>query len=123
MSHFAYVPQINDGKGMVENVIRIDQATLNTGHWGNPSDWIQTSYNTIANQHTLGGTPLRGNYAGVGDTYDQVNDKFYSPQPFNSWVPNTETWTWEAPVPMPLDDKQYAWDEDSTSWVEVIPNV
>lgn len=121
MSHFAYVPLIVEGKGFVEQVIRIDQETLNTGHWGNPSDWIQTSYNTIGNRHTQGGTPLRGNYAGLGDIYDQVNDKFYRPQPFASWLLNQETWTWEAPIPKPDDGKQYKWDEPSVSWVE-IPN-
>jgi hypothetical protein len=100
MSHFAYVPNIVDGKGIVEQVIRIDQDTLNTGAWGNPSDWIQTSYNTIGNQHTLGGTPLRGNYAGVGFTYDAVNDVFIPPAPFPSWLLNS-AYLWEAPVAAP----------------------
>jgi hypothetical protein len=118
MSHFAYVPNIFDGKGIVEQVIRIDQDTLNTGAWGNPSDWIQTSYNTYGNQHLLGGTPLRGNYAGVGHTYDVVNDVFYAPSPFPSWVLNS-SWTWEAPVSMPTDGKKYGWDESVVAWVEV----
>ena len=121
MSHFAYVPNIVDGKGIVEQVIRNDQETLNTGHWGNPADWIQTSYNTIGNQHTLGGISLRGNYAGLGFTYDSVADKFYAPQPYPSWVLNS-SWLWEPPLPMPTDGKQYGWDEATTSWVEVIPN-
>jgi hypothetical protein len=118
MSHFAYVPNIVDGKGIVEQVIRIDQETLETGVWGNPTDWIQTSYNTYGNRHTLGGTPLRGNYAGVGSIYDIVNDVFYAPQPYPSWVLNS-SWLWEAPVPMPTDGKRYGWDEATTSWVEV----
>ena len=116
MSHFAYVPNIVDGKGIVEQVIRIDQDTLNTGAWGNPSDWIQTSYNTIENQHTLGGTPLRGNYAGIGYTYDLVNDVFIPPSPFPSWVLNN-AYLWEAPVPAPQDGKKYGWDETTQSWV------
>lgn len=115
MSHYAKVVD-----GIVEQVIRIDQETLNTGHWGNPADWIQTSFNTIGNQHTLGGTPLRGNYAGVGYTYDATNDVFIPPQPFPSWVLNQSTWLWEAPVPMPTDGKIYRWDEAITSWVEVV---
>ena len=28
--------------------------------------WIQTSYNTANGQHKNGGTPFRGNYAGIG---------------------------------------------------------
>lgn len=123
MSHFAYVPNIVNGKGTVQQVIRIDQDTLNTGHWGSPSDWIQTSYNTYANEHSSGGIPLRGNYAGVGDTYDQENDKFYAPQPYPSWTLSTTTWRWEPPTPYPNDGKLYLWDEDTQAWVEVVQSV
>jgi hypothetical protein len=118
MSHFAYVPTIVDGKGIVEQVIRIDQETLDTGAWGNPSDWIQTSYNTYGNQHPEN-RPLRGNFAGVGFTYDAVNDVFIAPSPFPSWVLNQSTWLWEAPVPSPQDGKMYGWDEALVAWVEV----
>ncbi len=112
MSHFAKVVD-----GIVEQVIRIDQETLNTGAWGNPSDWIQTSYNTYGNQHPEN-RPLRGNFAGIGYTYDAANDVFIPPQPFPSWL-LTSSWLWEAPVPMPQDGKQYGWDEATTSWVEL----
>ncbi len=118
MSHFAYVPKIENGKGIVEQVIRIDQETLETGAWGNPFDWIQTSYNTYGNQHLLGGTPLRGNYAGIGYTYDSINDVFIAPSPFASWVLN-DSWLWEPPFPAPQDGKQYGWDETIVGWKEV----
>jgi len=118
MSYFAYVPKIENGKGIVEQVIRIDKETLETGAWGSPFDWIQTSYNTIGNQHILGGTPLRGNYAGVGYTYDSINDVFIAPSPFPSWVLNS-SYLWEAPVAAPQDGKQYGWDESIVGWVEV----
>ncbi len=62
-----------------------------------PGEWIQTSYNTIGNQHTQGGTPLRGNYAGIGYTYDRENDVFYAPKPTEDATLNTETWLWEVP--------------------------
>ena len=113
MSHFAKVVD-----GIVEQVIRIDQETLDTGAWGNPSDWIQTSYNTYGNQHTEGGTPLRGNYAGIGYAYDLINDVFISPAPYQSWVLDSSTWLWEAPVPAPQDGKKYSWDEATVSWIE-----
>jgi len=83
-----------------------------------PGTWIQTSYNTHGNQHPEG-RPLRGNYAGVGYTYDAQNDVFIAPKPFNSWVINEDTWLWEAPVAMPDDGKVYKWDEETTSWKEV----
>lgn len=118
MSHFAYVPNIVDGKGIVEQVIRIDQETLNTGNWGDPSKWVQTSYNTYGNQHTQGKAPLRGNYASVNCVYDSINDVFYSPQPYPSWVLNQSTWLWEPPVPMPTDGKRYHWHEATSTWIE-----
>jgi hypothetical protein len=59
-----------------------------------PGTWIQTSYNTHGNQHPEG-RPLRGNYAGIGYTYDAVNDVFYAPKPSDTAVLNEETWLWE----------------------------
>jgi hypothetical protein len=84
-----------------------------------PGAWIQTSYNTHGNQHPEN-RPLRGNYAGIGYTYDQANDVFYAPKPYASWILNESTWTWKAPTPMPTDDKIYSWDETTTSWVEIV---
>ncbi len=115
MSHFAKVEN-----GIVTQVIVAEQDFIDTGLVGIPSSWVQTSYNTYAGQHTLGGTPLRKNYAGIGYTYDSVRDAFYAPQPFTSWTLNEETCLWAAPVAMPLDGKIYNWNEESLSWVEVV---
>ena len=60
--------------------------------------WIQTSYNTIANTHRLGGTPLRGNYAGIGYEWDEENNIFWPKKPFPSWVKNTTTAAWDSPI-------------------------
>jgi hypothetical protein len=113
MAHFAKVEN-----GVVTQVIVIDQDTLNLGHWGDPSLWIQTSYNTQGGKHLLGGTPLRKNYAGIGFTYDANRDAFLPPRPFPSWTLDEETCLWNAPTPMPTDGKLYNWDEDSKSWIE-----
>ena len=115
MAHFAKVEN-----GVVTQVIVIDQETLNLGHWGDPSLWVQTSYNTQANKHTQGGTPVRGNYAGIGYTYDKVNDVFYPAQPFASWTISESTdWVWTPPTPMPTDGKMYSWNEETKSWDEI----
>jgi len=114
MGHFA---KVVDGK--VTQVIVAEPDFFDTFVDSSPGTWIQTSYNTIGGQHTQGGTPLRGNYAGIGYTYDQANDVFYAPQPFASWILNNTTWTWEAPTPMPADGKLYVWNEPTTAWVEV----
>ena len=113
MAHFAKVEN-----GIVTQVIVIDQETLNTGNWGDPTSWIQTSYNTQGGQHPEG-RPLRKNYAGIGYTYDAGRDAFIPPKPFASWVLNETTCLWDAPVAMPTDDKMYRWDEATTSWVEI----
>jgi len=63
--------------------------------------WKQTSYNTAANVHSLGGTPFRKNYAGIGYTYDEDRDAFIPPKPYASWVVNETTCIWEAPVAYP----------------------
>jgi hypothetical protein len=116
MSHFAKV-----ANGKVTQVIVAEPEFFKTFVDSTPGDWIQTSYNTLAGKHTLGGTPLRGNYAGIGYTYDATNDVFYAPSPFPSWKLNETSWTWEAPVAMPTDGKVYAWDEASVNWKEVVP--
>jgi hypothetical protein len=116
MGHFA---KVVDGK--VTQVIAAEPEFFETFVDSSPGQWIQTSYNTVGNQHTLGGTPLRGNYAGVGYIYDSEHDVFYTPAPYPSWILDQSTWTWNPPVPCPIDGKPYNWDESTTSWIEVVP--
>jgi hypothetical protein len=110
MAHFAKVVD-----GIVEQVIVADTAEwceINLG-----GTWIQTSYNTQGGVNSRdGGTPLNKNYAGIGYSWDGVG--FAAPQPYSSWIKNSDTYLWEAPTPMPTDDKRYEWDEETTSWIE-----
>ena len=122
MGHYAKVVS-----GQVTQVIVAEADFFNTFVDTSPGDWIQTSYNTRGNVHYLpnsdtpsGQPAVRGNYAGIGYTYDRTNDVFYAPQPFPSWTLNNSTWLWEAPVPYPTDGKFYNWNEATTSWVEVV---
>ena len=115
MSHFAKIDENNT----VKEVIVIEQDVVDTGLFGDPSSWIQTSYNTCGGVHKLGGTPLRKNYAGIGYTYDSTRDAFISPKPFASWILNEDTCLYEAPTLMPTDGKIYSWSEDTLSWVEI----
>jgi hypothetical protein len=116
MAHFAKV-----NNGIVEQVIVAEPDFFETFVDTSPGQWIQTSYNTINNQHLLGGTPLRGNFAGVGYTYDAINDVFIAPKPYASWVLNEDNWAWEAPTPYPTDDQKYIWNESTTSW-DLVPS-
>jgi hypothetical protein len=113
MAHFAHIKD-----GIVDQVIVIDQETLNTGNWGSPSEWIQTSYNTQGGQHPEG-RPLRKNFAGIGYSYDAGRDAFIPPKPFASWLLNEDTCLWGSPVPMPTTG-MHTWSEETTSWVEVV---
>jgi hypothetical protein len=131
MSYFARVLTITNGKGIVDDVIAADQSFINSGAVGNASLWWQTSYNTHGNVHygqdgqPDGGVALRANYAGIGYTLDTtvvqngVTGVFYAPQPFPSWILNTQTYLWEAPVPYPKSGGSYEWDEATQSWVAV----
>ena len=114
MAHFAKV-----NNGIVEQVIVAEPEFFDTFVDSSPGQWIQTSYNTHGGVHTLGGTPLRKNYAGIGYTYDSQRDAFIPPKPFASWVLNNDTCLWDAPVAVPDDGKQYTWDENTQQWIEV----
>ena len=90
--------------------------------------WIQTSYNTSAGVHRLGGTPLRGNYAGIGAKWDEDNNIFIRKQPYPSWTLNTTTATWHSPIGDAPDITQeeravgthYAWNESTKAWDKVV---
>ena len=114
MAHFA---KCVDGK--VVSVIVAEAEFFDTFVDSSPGAWVKTSYNTHGNVHKNGGTPLRGNYAGIGYHYDPVADVFYAPQPYASWVLSPLTFLWEAPVAMPTDGKPYEWNEATTSWKEI----
>jgi len=111
MAHYAKVQN-----GLVTQVIVAEAEFFETFVDTSPGEWIQTSYNTRGGQHTLGDTPLRKNYAGIGYTYDKTRDAFIPPKPYASWVLNEETCLWNAPVARP--EGNYTWNEDTLSWIE-----
>lgn len=119
MSHYAKVKD-----GIVVQVIVAEADFFNHFKDTSPGSWIQTSYNTRANIHygpdgkPDEGVALRGNYAGVGFSYDAANDVFYAPQPFPSWEIDKNTWTWQPPIPYPTDGGYYIWNEPRQSWVK-----
>ena len=102
----------------------VGQQFLERLHGWPASMWIQTSYNTASGTHKLGGTALRGNYAGIGKVYDEDNNIFRAKQPYASWTLNTTTASWEAPTPMPSTqtdgkDDNYNWNESTKAWDKV----
>ena len=114
MSHYAKIEN-----GLVTQVIVAEAEFFDTFIDLSPGEWLQTSYNTYAGEHTLGGTPLRKNYASIGFTYDATRDAFIEPQPYASWSLNETTCQFEPPVAYPDDDKEYSWNETDQTWDEV----
>ena len=117
MAHYAFLDENNI---VTEVIVGKDE--------GDGTDWEveygnfkgqtckRTSYNTYGNAHSDSGTPFRGNYAGIGYTYDETNDVFIAPKPYDSWVLDQTKWIWKAPVDYPSDGKGYKWNEETTSW-------
>ena len=86
--------------------------------------WIQTSYNTQGGQHKSGGTPFRGNYAGIGYTWDEEDQIFWPKKPYTSWVKHIPSASWKSPIgdAPALTEEQitaksyYQWNEAGQSW-------
>jgi hypothetical protein len=94
--------------------------------------WIQTSYNTINNTHNSGDNSkaFRGNYAGIGYTWDEDDQIFWPKKPYASWVKDTTTASWKSPIgdaPELTEEQKsqneadthrwsYVWNEDNQSW-------
>ena len=102
----------------VESEVNGIQFLKELTHW---PIWKQTSYNTLNGEHKLGGTPIRKNYAGIGQTYDEDKDAFIPPKPkaYPSWVLNETTCKWEPPIEKPSGEtaeNRHIWDEENQQW-------
>ena len=111
MAHYAFLDSNNI---VTEVIVGINETELIEGL--DPETWYgnfrgQTCKRTSYNNN------IRKQYAGIGYTYDAVNDVFVAPQPFPSWSLDANH-DWQPPTPMPTEGKWY-WNEDSLSWIEV----
>ena len=96
--------ELKDSEGNENEVVGVQFLERHTGY----PNWVQTSYNKT----------FRSNYAAIGGTWDEENDRFVHPKPYPSWVLDEDTADWKAPSDKPDDDKFYRWDEPSKSWKE-----
>jgi hypothetical protein len=126
MAHYAFLDENNI---VTEVITGVDETELIEGL--DPETWYgnfrgqvckRTSYNTVQNVHTNGGTPFRKNYAGIGFYYDEYWDAFRGPRPFPSWKLDYETFQWFAPTPAPENGEDYIWmwGEINQEWIKVI---
>lgn len=101
MAHFAKIEN-----NIVTQVIVAEQDFIDSGAVGDPSDWIQTSYNAT----------IRGTYAGIGYLYIPELDMFVHPKPYESWTLSEEG-QWIAPIPVPIEGR-WIWNEEQQQWDE-----
>ena len=132
MAHYAFLDENN----VVTEVIVgrnedevVDGISDWEAHYGEFRGQVckRTSYNTVGGVHNGGGTPYRYNYAGIGYTFDSTkgtDGAFIAPKPFPSWILDETTMGWNPPVPYPTTNPEnptrYMWNEETTSWDEVI---
>jgi hypothetical protein len=83
------------------------------------SDWEKHygDYRGLTCKRTSKSGKIRFNYAGIGYTYDPIDDAFIAPKPYSSWILNSKK-QWEPPVTYPTDGKFYGWNEETGEWYE-----
>ena len=111
MAHYAFLDENNI---VTEVITGIDETELIEGL--DTETWYgnfrgQTCKRTSYNNN------IRYNYAGIGYTYDPIDDAFIAPQPYPSWVLNSKK-QWEPPIAYPTDGKLYGWNEETGDWHE-----
>jgi hypothetical protein len=112
MAHFAELNETNtvlrvvviNNDDIVVDGIEVEQKGIDLCVELFGGTWIKTSYNNS----------IRGTYAGIGYSYNAVEDIFISPQPYPSWIRTGSFW--DAPISMPTDDASYSWNETEQSW-------
>jgi hypothetical protein len=114
MAHFA---QLDDNNNVI-NVIVVNNEDITDEH-GNEVEaigiefcenllggtWLQTSYNRN----------FRGNFAGIGGTYDPDLDVFLTPKPVSDFVLDDD-FHWVPPIPKPDGD---LWEWSGKRWREL----
>lgn len=117
MAHYAY---LNENNIVTQVIVGKDEGEDGVD-WEAYYGAVRTSYNTHRNEHADGGTPFRGNYAGIGMVFLPdvgTNGIFIEPQPYPSWTLDEATASWVPPIPRPAEGR-WIWDEPSLSWVQL----
>jgi hypothetical protein len=112
MAHYAFL----ENNIVTKVIVGIDETELIEGL--SPEIWYENFLGKVC-KRTSYNNKIRGIYAGIGYSYNEEEDIFIEPQPFPSWIRSGSFWN--APIPMPTDDKLYTWDEETLSWEEVAP--
>ena len=110
MAHFAKISETNEVLTVLTlnnsdalNADGVEDETVGQAYLEQHNNWpaqmwIQTSYNTYAGNHISGGTAFRGNYAGIGHTWDEDDQIFWPKKTYASWVKHIESVSWKSPI-------------------------
>ena len=120
MAHYAW---INSDNIVVNVTVGVNETEIQQGVGGSTEAWEQF-YTQAVNQEgvyikrTSYNGNIRKQYAGIGYTYDPVNDVFIAPQPYGSWTLDSN-YDWQPPTPMPTDGETYYWNEEELAWAGI----
>ena len=125
MAHYALLDENNIVTqvitGIDENITQTDTDGTQVG--GSTEAW-ETFYSSrpwfagLYCKRTSYNHNIRKQYAGIGFSYDAINDVFIAPQPYPSWSLD-ENFDWQAPTPKPEGIGWY-WNEEELTWKEVV---
>ena len=124
MAHYAFLDSNNVVveviTGVDENETQVDLDGTVVGGSSEAWESFYTSRPWFAGllcKRTSYNNNIRGCYASIGHIYNSTTDEFISPKPYPSWIFNTETHVWEAPVPFPQNVVGYfIWNEELQEW-------
>lgn len=112
MAHYAF---LNANNVVTEVIVGVDETELIDGV--DPESWYSNFRGQDCKRTSYNGN-IRKRYAGIGFTYDPVNDVFIEPQPYASWSLNDD-FEWVAPVPKPSEG-YWIWNEEEREWNEYL---
>ena len=113
MAHYAFLDKNNI---VTEVIVGIDENELIEGL--DTETWYGDFRNQVCKRTSYNGN-IRKQYAGIGYSYDPINDVFIAPKPYSSWSLDNN-FDWQPPVAMPNDSKRYVWNEENLTWDETI---
>jgi len=118
MANFALIKEniviaviVIDNEIITNNGIEVEQLGIDF------IDLLNIDYNYDTIKQTSYNSNFRNIYAGIGFTYDNVNDVFITPKPYEDWI--LVNYKWEAPIPYPSDGKMYSWNNNQWNLINI----
>jgi hypothetical protein len=112
MAHFAELDENN----IVLRVCVVDNVNVPSDKHIDGETWCKNFWGGNWKQTSITGS-FRKRFASIGGKYDTTNDWFQSPQPYNSWLLDSNG-EWQPPKSYP-DSGKHIWNESSKDWVEI----